>query len=74
MHPPVHKTLLRTKPQKDDFILGKQGNKYVCWDTKQDGHILIIGGSGSGKTTLVNAITGLSRNIFLTPLPQQEYV
>lgn len=51
MHPTVNKNLLRTKPQQGDFILGKQGNKYVCWDTKQDGHILIIGGSGSGKSS-----------------------
>lgn len=51
MHPPVNKNLLRAKPQQGDFILGKQGNKYVCWDTTKDGHILIIGGSGSGKSS-----------------------
>lgn len=51
MHPPVDAKLLRTKPTEGDFILGRQGNKYVCWHTKQDGHILIIGGSGSGKSS-----------------------
>ena len=51
MHPPVDAKLLRTKPTEGDFILGRQGNKYVCWNTKQDGHILIIGGSGSGKSS-----------------------
>lgn len=51
MHPPVDAKLLRTKPTEGDFILGRKGNKYVCWNTKQDGHILIIGGSGSGKSS-----------------------
>ena len=51
MHLPVDAKLLRTKPAEGDLILGRQGNKYVCWNTKQDGHILIIGGSGSGKSS-----------------------
>lgn len=51
MHPPVDSKLLKTKPAEGDFILGRQGSKYVCWNTKNDGHILIIGGSGSGKSS-----------------------
>ena len=51
MHPSVDAKLIRTKPAEGDFILGKQGSKYVCWNTQNDGHILIIGGSGSGKSS-----------------------
>lgn len=51
MHPPVDSKLIKTKPAEGDFILGRQGSKYVCWNTKNDGHILIIGGSGSGKSS-----------------------
>ena len=51
MRPPVNKSLLRKAPIEGDLILGKQKSKYVCWDTRKDGHILIIGGSGSGKSS-----------------------
>lgn len=51
MHPQVDKSLLRKIPQDGDFILGKQNGKYVCWNTKKDGHFLILGGSGTGKSS-----------------------
>lgn len=51
MHPPADKSLRRKSPNQGDFLLGKQGNKYICWDTSKDAHILVIGGSGSGKSS-----------------------
>lgn len=53
MRPPVSKALLRKTPTEGDLILGKQKEKYVCWDTRKDGHFLIIGGSGSGKSSCI---------------------
>lgn len=51
MHPPVAKELRRNRPIEGDFVLGKQGRNYVCWNTDKDSHILVIGGSGSGKSS-----------------------
>lgn len=51
MHPRAERSLLRTEPRQGDLILGKQGEKYVCWDTQKDAHCLVIGGSGSGKSS-----------------------
>lgn len=51
MRPEVSPELLRAAPNDGDFVLGKYKDKYVCWDTAKDSHILVIGGSGSGKSS-----------------------
>ena len=51
MHMPVDKKLLQKRLSEGVFVLGKQKNKYVCWNIDKDSHILIIGGSGSGKSS-----------------------
>ena len=50
-HPAPDKSLLRNHPIEGDFILGKYGRRYVCWDTDKDGHFCICGGSGTGKSS-----------------------
>ncbi len=51
MHQKPAKELLKPQPKSGDIVLGKYNGKYVCWDTKRDGHLLCIGGSGSGKSS-----------------------
>ncbi|MBQ6467561.1 MAG: type IV secretory system conjugative DNA transfer family protein [Clostridia bacterium] len=51
MSPLVDKSLLHSKPEKGQLMLGKtKAGKYVTNSVLDDGHRLILGGSGSGKS------------------------